>query len=88
MKKAADNSARLRWQAGRTPCSYFRFFLTTFAAFFAGLAFLAEAAFFLAAGFALALAGASSGINLLAMGEPSPVQASHPDPAEKAPLLP
>ena len=36
----------------------------------------------------LALAGASSGISLLAIGDPSPAQASHPDPAEKAPLLP
>ena len=33
-------------------------------------------------------AGASRGMSLLAMGEPSPVQASHPGPAEKAPLLP
>jgi hypothetical protein len=37
---------------------------------------------------ALVLAGVSSGISLLAMGEPSPVQASQPGPAEKAPLLP
>ena len=35
-----------------------------------------------------ALAGASSGINLPAIGDPSPVQGSHPGPAEKPPLLP
>jgi hypothetical protein len=41
-----------------------------------------------AAALALALAGASSGISLPAMGDPSPEHASHPDEAEKAPLLP
>ena len=35
-----------------------------------------------------AVEAANSGISLLAIGEPSPVQASHPGPAEKAPLLP
>src|ERR1700733_6340140 len=34
------------------------------------------------------VAGASSGMSLLAIGEPSPVHASHPGPAEKAPLFP
>jgi hypothetical protein len=46
----------------------------------------------LAGGFAvpltLPLAAASSGISLPAMGDPSPEHASHPGPAEKAPLLP
>src|ERR1019366_1215591 len=36
---------------------------------------------------ALVLA-ASSGMSLLAMGDPSPVHASHPGPAANAPLLP
>ena len=36
----------------------------------------------------LALAGASSGISLLAIGDPRPLQASQPGPAENAPLLP
>src|SRR5579863_1700876 len=35
-----------------------------------------------------AAGGARSGISLAAMGDPSPVQASQPGPAEKAPLLP
>lgn len=34
------------------------------------------------------LAGASRRMSLPAIGEPSPVQASQPGPAEKAPLLP
>jgi hypothetical protein len=33
-------------------------------------------------------AGASSGINFAAIGDPSPLQASHPGPAEKAGLFP
>jgi hypothetical protein len=41
-----------------------------------------------AAALALALAGANRGISLPAMGDPSPEHASHPGPAEKAPLLP
>lgn len=45
-------------------------------------------AVFLEALFLLALASASSGISLLAIGDPSPLQASHPGPAENAPLLP
>jgi hypothetical protein len=34
------------------------------------------------------VAGASSGMSLLAMGEPNPVHASHPEAAENAPLFP
>jgi hypothetical protein len=36
----------------------------------------------------VAVAGASRGMSLVALGEPRPVQASQPGPAEKAPLLP
>jgi hypothetical protein len=57
--------------------SYLAFFLAAFPAFFAGVLRLL-----------LAVVVASSGISLLAIGDPSPVHASHPGPAEKAPLLP
>jgi hypothetical protein len=57
--------------------SYRAFFLAAFPAFFAGFVRLL-----------LAFTVASSGISLLAIGDPSPVHASHPGPAEKAPLLP
>lgn len=43
---------------------------------------------FLEANFAPELVLLSRGINLPAIGEPSPVQASHPGPALNAPLLP
>jgi hypothetical protein len=52
-----------------------------FAGFFAAFRLLLEA-------LVPAVEAANSGISLLAIGEPSPVQASHPGPAEKAPLLP
>ena len=61
--------------------------LEAYLTYFFAVFFTALADGFTAA-LALPLAGASSGISLPAMGDPSPEHASHPGEAEKAPLLP
>ena len=55
--------------------------------FFAGFLF-AGGADFLVAAFLTELELASRLMSFVPMGEPRPVQASQPGPAEKAPLLP
>src|ERR1035441_6545640 len=58
------------------------FLATFFCAFFTALTARFEGPF------VPLLASASNGMSLLVMGVPSPVQASHPEPALNAPLLP
>lgn len=64
------------------------FFFAAFLALTTLFALLTSLLRFLEGDFELEFAALSRGINLLAIGDPSPVQASHPGPAENAPLLP
>jgi hypothetical protein len=75
-----NDPASLCEQIDRVVFIAFAYFLTAFLVFLDSLLFAAALAF--------AFPGANSGISLVAFGDPSPVHASHPGPAEKAPLLP